>query len=78
MDISVIIPTFNRVDTLRKGIETLFNQKNTAGIDWEIIVVDNGSTDGTKQMVESISKKFQKLRYCYVPNEYVPNRSKVR
>jgi len=47
---SVIIPTYNRVEKLKKAINSVTNQtyKN-----WEIIIVDNHSKDGTKKMVKN-------------------------
>jgi GT2 family glycosyltransferase len=48
--ISIIIPTFNRKEMLRDALNSLFNQtypKNK----YEIIVVDDGSTDGTSKML---------------------------
>lgn len=46
--ISVVIPTLNRCSTLRRAIDSVLNQTLHAN---EIIVVDNGSTDGTEQLI---------------------------
>jgi glycosyltransferase involved in cell wall biosynthesis len=48
--ISVVIPTLNRCHTLQRAIESILKQTSPAK---EIIVVDNGSTDGTFDMVRS-------------------------
>lgn len=55
MKISVIIPTFNRKERLAETLEGIFNQDFDKE-DYEIIVVDDGSTDGTKEYVETIDK----------------------
>ena len=52
---SVIIPTFNRGDMLCQAIEALCHQEDP-GCLYEIIVADNGSTDGTHQVVETLKK----------------------
>ena len=52
MDISVIIPTYNRKHTLRRAIQSVEQQSLPP---LEIIVVDDGSSDGTK---EWIKKKY--------------------
>jgi len=44
--ISVIIPTYNRLELLKRSIDSIFNQTYK---DFELIVVDDGSTDKTKE-----------------------------
>ena len=48
---SVIIPTFNRQDFVKKAIDSVLSQMF---IDFELIVVDDGSTDGTKNLILSL------------------------
>lgn len=50
IQLSVIIPTYNRVDYLREAIESVLAQTFT---DFELIVVDDGSTDGTRELAAS-------------------------
>lgn len=61
---SVIIPTYNRVATLGRAICSVVSQSFPA---WEIIVVDDGSTDNTGDLV----KKYPNVRYCYQVNQGV-------
>lgn len=64
--ISVIIPTHNRAGLLREAIKSVLEQdyfaKNTLASDWELLVVDDGSTDGTKEIVEDFGERV-KYRY---------------
>jgi len=62
---SVIIPTYNRAHIL---INTLQSLKGQTLSDWECVVVDDGSTDNTKEMVELICKKDSRVRYIYQNN----------
>lgn len=63
LNLTVIIPTYNRKEILRKCLEALFNQKYTQS-EYEIIIVDDGSTDGTKNFVElTMKNSLCKIRY---------------
>jgi glycosyltransferase involved in cell wall biosynthesis len=53
-DISVVIPTFNRSALLRQALQSLLGQ-DAAGCRVEIIVVDNNSTDDTRDVVASLA-----------------------
>ncbi len=55
MQISVIIPTFNRADFILRTIQSI--QEQTVEVD-EIIVVDDGSTDNTRQVLSDIDIKY--------------------
>jgi GT2 family glycosyltransferase len=57
MAISIVIPTKNRIDALRVTIDALARQ-DLDGHQAEIIVVDNGSTDGTTQWLGEVSSRF--------------------
>ena len=58
--ISLIIPTLNRCEVLKNAIASA--QQQTWHADrYEIIVVDNGSTDGTSQHVKQVAEKSEKL-----------------
>ena len=46
--VSVVIPTYERIETLPRSLDSVINQTFS---DWELIVVDDGSTDGTDEMI---------------------------
>ena len=64
MEISVVIPTYNRYELLRRALSSVFAQ--TQRVD-EIIVVDDGSTDDTAQITED----FPSITYIYQENRGV-------
>ena len=53
--VSVIIPTYNRQRFVRKAIDSVLRQSFT---DFEIIVIDDGSTDGTQKTLEAYGNKI--------------------
>ncbi|MBM3157602.1 MAG: glycosyltransferase, partial [Chloroflexi bacterium] len=65
--LSVIIPTLNRHELLRDAIASVRSQTFPTD-QYEIIVVDNGSTDGTRELVERVNQDGGKpIRYVYEP-----------
>lgn len=65
MNISVIIPTFNRKETLKRAIQSVVMQSYTP---YEIIVIDDGSDDGTKEWLKD---NFPNVKYIYQMNSGV-------
>ena len=65
MKISVIIPTFNRKHTLQRAIDSVLAQTFKP---YEIIIVDDGSKDGTK---EWLLQNYPSVQYIHQPNNGV-------
>ena len=61
--VSVIIPSFNRAGVIEKAIKSVLEQTYT---NLELIIVDDGSTDNTREVVTSISDP--RLKYVYQEN----------
>ena len=63
MLVSVVIPTYNRLPILKKCLDALENQTFINTIyDYEIVVVDDGSTDGTVDWLNNNIQSFPHLR----------------
>ena len=62
--VSVIIPTRNRVAMLREAIESVRAQTYQ---DWELIIVDDGSMDETRQIMETLTQEDARIRYLRQP-----------
>ena len=50
--VSILILTYNRAHYLQSAVESVLNQTYT---NWELLLIDDGSTDGTKDLVDSYS-----------------------
>lgn len=68
---SVIIPTYNRLELLKKTLSSVLNQTFT---DFEVLVVDNHSTDSTEEYMRSLTE----TRVRYFRNEHNEERAYSR
>lgn len=78
LDLTVVIPTFNGCDRLPQVIEHLRQQQDITGIRWEILIVDNNSTDTTQVTAAALQAGWTQagwgpsqvpLRYCFEPRQ---------
>ena len=66
---SIITCTYNRAESLRDTVQALVSQRVNAGIEIEVIVVDNNSNDSTRQVAgEFVSTKWP-VRYLFEPKQ---------
>jgi len=63
--VSIIIPTYNREKFIIETIQSVLNQTVK---DLEIIIVDDGSTDNTKDIVKKLIEKDNRIKYFYQEN----------
>lgn len=67
--VSVIIPTYNRAEYISETIASAHNQDYTGEI--EIIVIDDGSTDGTDALLENLQSAVSNLKVITTKNSGV-------
>jgi glucosyl-dolichyl phosphate glucuronosyltransferase len=72
LDISVVVPTYNRGPQLRTMLDGILDQE-TDGVRYEVVVVDNNSTDGTRAVVEETIRRAASvpMRYVFEPRQGV-------
>ena len=63
---SIILPTFNRAQMITNAINSVINQTHKA---WELIVVDDGSTDNTREIVKEFIKTDKRIKYIFQENK---------
>lgn len=68
LNLTVAIPTYNGASRIPQVLEQLRRQTGTESIRWEVIVIDNNSTDNTKEIVKAYQQNWLSdtpLRYCF-------------
>ena len=66
--VSIIVPCYNHGVYLEECLESIIQQTYKH---WECIVIDNGSTDNTKQVAESFTQKDKRFKYIYTEQKGV-------
>ena len=66
MRISVILCTYNRCQILGRALESVAASKLPESVTWEVIVVDNNSSDQTRQVTEDFCQRHPgRFRYVF-------------
>lgn len=68
--VSVVLPTYNREKSLGKSIESVLNQTYQ---DFELIIVDDGSSDNSKELIQKYFEKDPRINYVYEENAGYPS-----
>lgn len=77
MRFSIVIPTFNSKVSLRNTLESFNYQTGYGANDYEVIVSDDGSTDGTYKYIKDVPRNYT-LNYLYLERTLTSSRSKTR
>lgn len=77
MKASIVVLSHNQQEILKACLLSLTHQRLEDGDRFEVVVVDNGSTDGTNEMIANVSVDFPVI-YRYVPKEEHSSRAAAR
>jgi dolichol-phosphate mannosyltransferase len=70
IDVSVIVPMFNEEENVTRTLKRLSSVLDSTDKKWEIVIVDDGSTDNTKKLVEDYSHLSGGIKmFSYAPNQ---------
>jgi len=68
MNITVLISTFNRCTVLPTALQSIAGSTLPPEVEWEVLVVDNNSTDQTRAVVEEFCRRYPgRFRYLFEP-----------
>lgn len=65
MRVTVVVPTYNRADLIAETLQSILDQTHT---DWEAIVVDDGSSDSTSEIMGEWCAREPRIRYVVQEN----------
>lgn len=66
MDISIVIPAYNEEKNIRLGaLDKVARYLEKQTYEWEVIIVDDGSTDSTKRLLKEFTEKNRHYRVLY-------------
>lgn len=71
---SIVLTTYNRAKLLPRALESLINQTEK---DWELILIDDGSTDQTAEIIKPYLKAIENINYFYQENQGFINAKNV-
>jgi glucosyl-dolichyl phosphate glucuronosyltransferase len=70
MIISVILCTYNRSQDLKRALESVAHSIVPSDCDWEVLVVDNNSSDQTRELIEEFCTQFpERFVYIFEPKQ---------
>lgn len=68
-EVSVVMPTFDRCGLLRDAVASVAAQH---GVDWELIIVDDGSSDGTPELLAALAAGDHRIRPLRIAHSGLP------
>jgi glycosyltransferase involved in cell wall biosynthesis len=68
-DVSIVMPTYNRGPLLSGAVQSVLAQRPAITPAFELIVVDNNSTDDTREIIERFARTDGRVRYVFEPQQ---------
>ena len=65
VQVSVVLPAYNEVDYLQQAVEKTIQTLNQFAQSYEIIIAEDGSTDGTAERAEELAQQNPKVRHIH-------------
>ncbi len=63
---SIIIPTYNRRESLLKTLNSVISQNNISPAEFEVVIIDNGSKDETEEVVKHFAEQNGRMNIVYI------------
>ncbi len=68
-ELSLILPVLNEADFIDRVVDDVLHVLGKSGIDFELILAENGSTDRSLEVLKKISSKNERVQVCVAPHK---------
>ncbi|MEM1671662.1 MAG: lysylphosphatidylglycerol synthase domain-containing protein [Archaeoglobaceae archaeon] len=65
MKVSIVLPAYNEAKRLRNAVEKIEEHAKALGYDYEIVIAEDGSTDGTDKIAKEIAEKNPRVKHLH-------------
>jgi dolichol-phosphate mannosyltransferase len=65
IDVSVVVPVYNETDNIGPLLERVRATLDGTGLGWEMVAVDDGSSDGSGERLEELAREHERLRVLH-------------
>ena len=65
MQVSVVLPAYNEVTQLEPAVTRISEALKQAGYSFEIVLAEDGSTDGTAELSEELTRKYPFVKHIH-------------
>src|SRR5581483_7049766 len=72
--VSILMPTYNRAALIERAVRSIFAQSFA---DWELVVINDASTDQTRHYLEELARKDLRVRPVHHEKNYYPDISRT-
>jgi glycosyltransferase involved in cell wall biosynthesis len=72
--VSIILPTYNRINLLPRALQSIMEQSFS---DWELVVIDDASTDATRTYLDKLAERDARIRPIHHEKNYYPDISRT-
>lgn len=69
--VTINIPVYNEEEIIVKNTEVLKAYMDSIGVEYEILIIDNGSTDKTVALGKELQNKYPQVRFFFIPEKGV-------
>jgi len=70
IDLSIVVPVYNEADALTDVCQGVRLQLTRMGVTWELIFVNDGSTDGSEEILDQFAEEDQRVRVIHFKRNF--------